>query len=90
MFFVIPLTLCVVLCCACPCIYTAMEGSLSGRSKVAAVSPTVANTADLTQVLSGLQRSGDLNTVLQQQPQLVEGTAWPAGIMHSSIMLDFK
>ena len=66
-------------------VHTAMEGSLSSRSEVAAVSPTVANTTDLTQVLSGLQQSGDLNTVLQQQPQLVEGTAWPqprpAGIM---------
>ena len=51
-----------------------METSQSGAGGVA-ITPTVANTTDLTQVLSGLQNSGDLNSVLQQQPHLVEGTA---------------
>ena len=67
-----------------------MEGSLSGRSEVAAVSPTVPNATDLTQVLSGLQQSGDLSTVLQQQPQLVEGMSRSPGIVYSQCMLDIK
>lgn len=31
--------------------------------------------AELSHVLSGLQQSGELSTVLQQQPHLVEGMA---------------
>ncbi len=33
----------------------------------------VSDSGDLTQVLTGLQQSGQLGTVLQQQPQLVQG-----------------
>lgn len=47
--------------------------SRSGDHEVA-ITPTVTNTTDLTQVLSGLQSTGELSSVLQQQPHLVEGT----------------
>ena len=51
-----------------------MEDSQAGASSEVAVIPTITNTAaDLTQVLSGLQHSSDLNSVLQQQPALAEG-----------------
>ena len=54
----------------------AMEGGQGASGGVAAViTPTVTNTTDLTQVLSGLQNSGELTSVLQQQPHLVEGTS---------------
>lgn len=57
-------------------VFVAMDGSQGGSSgEVAVITPTVTNAADLTQVLSGLQTSGDLNSVLQQQPHLVEGKA---------------
>ena len=52
------------------------DASQQQPGEVAAViTPTVTNTTDLTQVLSGLQNSGELTSVLQQQPHLVEGTS---------------
>lgn len=60
-----------IICCCLICT-GAMEGGRSNASEVA-VTPTVASTADLSHVLSGLQQSGELSSVLQQQPQLVEG-----------------
>ena len=54
----------------------AMEGGQGASGGVATIiTPTVTNTTDLTQVLSGLQNSGELTSVLQQQPHLVEGTS---------------
>ena len=55
-------------------VFVAMEASQGGSGEVAVITPTVTNTTDLTQVLSGLQNSGELTSVLQQQPHLVEGT----------------
>ena len=55
-------------------VFIAMEASQGGSGEVAVITPTVTNTTDLTQVLSGLQNSGELTSVLQQQPHLVEGT----------------
>ena len=58
------------------CVYVGMEVAQSGSGDhVVAITPTVTNTTDLTQVLSGLQNSGELSSVLQQQPHLVEGTS---------------
>lgn len=52
------------------------DASQQQSGEVAAViTPTVTSTTDLTQVLSGLQNSGELTSVLQQQPHLVEGTS---------------
>ena len=59
--------------CVCLCVPVAMEDSQTVASSEVAVTPTVTNTADLTQVLSGLQHSSELNSVLQQQPALAEG-----------------
>ena len=50
-----------------------MEGTRSSVSEAVTVTPTITNTTDLTQVLSGLQQNNELNSVLQQQPALVEG-----------------
>ena len=52
----------------------AMGGGQDVSGEVPVITPTVTNTTDLTQVLSGLQNSGELTSVLQQQPHLVEGT----------------
>ena len=52
----------------------AMGGGQGVSGEVPVITPTVTNTTDLTQVLSGLQNSGELTSVLQQQPHLVEGT----------------
>lgn len=56
-------------------LYIGMEAVNVGSGPISAVTvtPTMTNAADLTQVLSGLQSSGELNTVLQQQPHLVDG-----------------
>ena len=51
-----------------------MEGGQSGGGSEVAVTPVaVATTTDLSHVLNGLQHSGELSSVLQQQPHLVEG-----------------
>lgn len=68
-----------------------LEGSgLVGESSMVVVPSThdagaaveVSGSSDLTHVLTGLQQSGELGSVLQQQPQLMQGEDIIRGILH--------